>query len=36
VATLAGSDGKPFCAILDAKGRLERRLDLNKSLQRGK
>ena len=28
VATLAGPDGKPFCAILDGEGKLERRLDL--------
>jgi outer membrane protein assembly factor BamB len=28
VATLAGPDGRPYCAILDARGRLERRLDL--------
>jgi len=28
VAALAGADGKPFCAILDASGKLERRLDL--------
>jgi hypothetical protein len=28
VATLAGPDGTPFCAFLDAEGRLRRRLDL--------
>ena len=28
VATLAGPDGKPFCAILDGEGKLKRRLDL--------
>jgi hypothetical protein len=28
VATVTGSDGKPYCAILDATGQLERRLDL--------
>ena len=28
VATLAGTDGKPFCAILDAGGRIKRRLEL--------
>src|SRR5439155_14802512 len=28
VATVLGGDGKPCCAILDATGRLERRLDL--------
>ena len=28
VATLAGADGKPYCAILDATGRLKRRIDL--------
>jgi outer membrane protein assembly factor BamB len=28
VATLTGGDGKPFCAILDAMGRIKRRFDL--------
>jgi hypothetical protein len=28
VVTLAGPDGTPFCAFLDAEGRLKRRLDL--------
>ena len=27
VATLAGADGKPFCAILDAGGRIKRRFN---------
>jgi hypothetical protein len=38
VVTLAGSDGKPYCAILGATGQLERRLDLEpgyKVLNRG-
>ena len=29
VATLAGNDGKPFCAILDAACRIKRRLNWN-------
>ncbi len=33
VATLAGADGKPYCAILDATGRLERRFDLEPGTQ---
>ena len=28
VATLAGNDGKPFCAILDAAGRIKHRFEL--------
>jgi outer membrane protein assembly factor BamB len=28
VATLTGTDGKPFCAVLDASGRVKTRMDL--------